>query len=308
MDKIVLDESKEQAILRSIKELVDVKNQNLLGWNEDAVAVPVEEGYIVLNSDTWVASTDRPDGLSFFNCGYRALINSASDIIAKGVNPKYAVISLSIPKVDVNNVKEVLKGVAFACNKYNISYLGGDLNSANDLVIDVTTWGYSNDKLIRRDGAKVGEFIYWIGPSMGMMSSALGILTNNWRGDSSKAIKIYGIPKLYVDFLQYDASSAIDCSDGVASSLYHLSIMSDVGFEINLINVNKWTEEIADINGIDIMDLIFYGGEELGILFTSHLVYEESKDLILLGKVVERKEVRYLNKIIDNKGWQHFNS
>ena len=44
--------------------------------------------------------------------------------------------------------------------------------------------------------------------------------------------------------------------------------MSDVGFEINHIKVNKWTEEIADINGIDIMDLIFYGGEELGILFT----------------------------------------
>ena len=84
--------------------------------------------------------------------------------------------------------------------------------------------------------------------------------------------------------------------------------MSNVGFEINKINVDSWTKEIADNNGINLEDLIFYGGEELGIIFTSHHEYEESNDLLLLGKVIEKNEVKYLNKLIKNKGWQHFNS
>ncbi len=306
MDEIVQDEETEESILKSIKELVDEKNQNLLGWNEDAIAVPVEEGKIILNTDAWVASSDRPEGLPFFNCGYRALVNSASDIVAKGVFPKYAVISLSISHNDLSYAKEILRGVAAACKKYDIYYLGGDLNSANDIVVDVTTWGYSSKKLNRRDGANVGDYVYWLGPKLGELSVALGILTNNLKGDHSKAMEIYGTPKLYNKFLNYQATSAIDCSDGLASSLYQISIMSNVGFEINKISVNNWVQEIAEVNGINVTDLIFYGGEELGILFTSAHEYEETKDLIRLGKVTDRNEVKYNNQIIENKGWQHF--
>lgn len=308
MDEIVKDELTEETILKSIKELVDVKNDNLLGWNEDAIAVPTEEGFIVLNTDAWVASTDRPSGLSYFNCGYRALINSASDIIAKGVVPKYAVISLSISKNDLLNAKEILRGVAAACNKYQISYLGGDLNSAKDLVIDVTTWGFSNQKLNRRDSANVGDNVYWFGPKLGTLSVALGILTNNLKGDHSKAMEIYGTPKLYNEFLNYQATSAIDCSDGLASSLYQLSIMSKVGFAINKIKVDKWVEESANLNETNVIDHVFYGGEELGILFTSPNQYEETNGLILLGDVIDGNEVRFVRLLIENKGWQHFKS
>ena len=72
----------EITILDSVKDIVDRDKQNLLGWNEDAVAIRYSDGFLILNTDSWVASTDKPRDLTYFDCGYRALINSASDIIA----------------------------------------------------------------------------------------------------------------------------------------------------------------------------------------------------------------------------------
>lgn len=298
----------EVYILNSLETLVDKEKQNILGWNEDAVAVPLADGFLVLNTDSWVGSTDKPNELSYFDCGYRALINSASDIIAKGVRPEYAVVSLSIPNEKRNKVKEIISGVAKACDDYNIHYLGGDLNSATDIVIDVTIWGISKSKPIRRDGAKSDDYVYWLGPDFGETSAALGILIRKWIGDKNKALRIYGRPVLFLDFLGTNASSAIDCSDGLAKSLYLICEMSKVGIEIDEIKCNSWVNSIATNNDINTMDLVFHGGEELGIIFTSTDYLDSTKNLQRIGKVVSGDVVKYRGINIENRGWDHFNN
>lgn len=297
----------ETSILNSLKTLVDKNNQNVLGWNEDAIAIPSADGFLVLNTDSWVGSTDKPDDLSYFDCGYRALINSASDVIAKGVRPEYVVVSLSIPNETRNEVKEIVKGVAKACDDYNLHYLGGDLNSAIDMVIDVTIWGFSKSKPIRRDGAQKGDYVYWLGPNFGETSAALGILIKQWIGDKNKSLRIYGRPVLFLDFLGIKASSAIDCSDGLAKSLYLICEMSKVGMEIDEIERNDWVNTIAKDNDINTMDLVFHGGEELGIIFTSIVEIEPTKNLRRIGKVVSGNIVKYKGKKVENRGWDHFN-
>ena len=290
-----------------MKNIVDKGNQNVLGWNEDAVAVALDNGFLVLNTDSWVGSTDKPNDLSYFDCGYRALINSASDVIAKGASPQYAVVSLSLPSNIRNEVKDIISGVVQACNDYNIHYLGGDLNSATDIVIDVTTWGLSKSKPIRRDGARVGDYVYWLGPDLGETSAALGILVNQWIGDKDKALQIYAKPVLFLDFLGTKAASAIDCSDGLAKSLYFICEMSKVGMEIDEIYCDDWINSIAKDNDIDIVELIFHGGEELGILFTYGGNIDPTQNLRRIGKVVPGELVKYKGKQIDNRGWDHFN-
>lgn len=300
------NDGSESSIISSLKDLVDQDKQNVLGWNEDAVAVPLEDGFLILNTDSWVGSTDKPNDLSYFDCGYRALVNSASDIIAKGAKPKHAVASLSVPENNRNNVIDIVSGIVKACEENSIHYLGGDLNSAKDIVIDVTTWGYRKAIPVRRDGAKIGDNVYWLGPDLGETSAALGILVNNWNGDNNIALQIYGKPKLFFDFLGMQASSAIDCSDGLAKSLYFICEMSKVGINLDELESNEWVKSIAANNEIDILDLILYGGEELGIIFTSSSKIDLGKNLKRIGKIVQGEDVTFQGKNIENRGWDHF--
>ena len=51
---------------------------------------------MVINIDGWVESTDRPNGMSPFGVGYRAVCNAASDVIAKGAKPTGMIISMTL--------------------------------------------------------------------------------------------------------------------------------------------------------------------------------------------------------------------
>lgn len=298
----------EHQILDKIKHLVDLQNRGSLPFGDDAVAIQMSDGFLVINIDGWVASTDRPTGLSAFACGYRAVINALSDVIAKGAKPTDVVISLSTP--DMSEVEELVRGFSKAAEDYGVHYLGGDLNQANDTVIDVTAIGMT-DKLISRQGAKEGELLYWMGPQLGQTAAALGILVKNWKGDQNKALEIMGEPKLFPEFIDLlkiiKISSSIDCSDGLIKSIYQL-VGDRVGVDLiewDRWKIDVWAKEVAEENGKAIKDLVFYGGEELGILFTCDEADLED-NVQILGRITEEKNVRINGKVIENRGWEHF--
>jgi thiamine monophosphate kinase len=117
-------------------------------------------------------------------------------------------------------------------------------------------------------------------------------------------------------FIGINANSSIDCSDGLAFSLYQLIKDTKYGIKIdnNIIDYgDEWATKISQINDIELSELIFYGGEELGIVFTcSSKTYETMKkkhgrDIKLLGIVSNEKGVYYDGEKIQNKGWDHFN-
>ncbi len=281
-------------------------SRNLLEYPDDAVAIPIMDRFMVINIDGWVASTDRPNGMDTVSCGYRATINAISDIIAKGAIPKDIIVSLST--TDKDDVPSYLSGVKLVADKYNLNYLGGDLNQSEDTVIDIVAIGMA-DRLIKRSGAKRGDIVCWIGPDFGTTAAALGILLNNWSGSRSIALKIMNRPELFFEFIEYvdllNISSSIDCSDGLASSLYMLASSSNVGMELFELKSNNWVEKIACDNGQQLTDLIFYGGEELGIIFTC-ADQKLPDNVIQIGKVVDGDKIMHQGEIIENKGWEHF--
>ena len=298
----------EHQILEKIRDLVDVEKCNSLPFGDDAVAIPLGDKFQVINIDGWVASTDRPPGLSAFGCGYRAVINAISDVIVKGAQPQNMLISLSIP--DMKEVEELVRGFSEAARDYAINYLGGDLNQAKDLVIDVSVFGMA-DQLISRYGASDGDYLYWLGPELGQTAAALGILVNNWQGDKNRALQIMGNPRLYPEFIdlikKHKISSSIDCSDGLIKSIYQV-LGGKLGVDLDDYNdwiIDDWARGVADVNGQALKDLAFYGGEELGILFTcdQSIVGE---NIQLLGQISKGQHVKMNGEVIKNKGWEHF--
>ena len=307
---IISQPHSERKLIESIKPYVDRDNRNLLSYDEDAIAIPFGSSILVLNIDAWVASTDRPDQLSWYDSGYRAVINAASDVMAKGALPQDLVASLSLPTDQSYNTVEIVSGIAAAAKKYHINYLGGDLNSSEDVVLDVTVWGECKRDLIRRDGAKPGDVLYWLGPPLGSTATALGVLTSDWDASQfiiDKSMLVMGRPQLFPEFVKLPATSAIDCSDGLARSLHLLSKASKVGFALDPIQVTEpWINEVAALNQLELYDLIMFGGEELGMLFTCNIQEVVPESVIQLGVVTKEKDITIDGVEIPDKGWEHF--
>ena len=297
----------EKHLIELIDSIVGTDPSNLLGNNEDAIAVQIENSRLVINIDGWVASTDRIPGFSFYDCGYRAAINSMSDIYAKGAKPQFLVASLSLPSSDTTGLEEIVTGIKSAAENYNVKYLGGDLNEAKDLIIDVVVIGIVQKTLVSRKSAKVGDDLYWLGPPLGENAAAFGILLNNWSGNKSDALDILRNPKLYPQFLDLYPSSAIDCSDGLARSLHILATESKVGIDLILPNKGtKFVSEVVTNNQEQLVDLMLYGGEELGIVFTSPSINEIPNSCIRIGKITNTNQIIFDGQPVPNRGWDHF--
>ena len=119
---------------------------------------------IVISVDTYV------EGLHFIDFKKPGLVmkkiirSSISDLICKGVAPKYYFIAGSGNRNSFtqSNLKKILKSLSEEQKKYSISLGGGDTVFSKKLSFTITTIGYSN-KIIPRNNAKLYDDIYVTG-------------------------------------------------------------------------------------------------------------------------------------------------
>jgi len=100
--------------------------------------------------------------------------SSISDLICKGVKPKYYFVSASgNNKVFTeSNLSRISKSLKEEQKKYNIILGGGDTVYSNKLSFTVTSIGFSN-KIIYRNRSKINDDIYVTG---NLGDSFLGLL------------------------------------------------------------------------------------------------------------------------------------
>jgi len=95
----------------------------------------------------------------------------------------------------------------------------------------------------------------------------------------------------------------------LARSLYHMSRHSGVSFSLDLLSDYQavdWIQEVADRNNQEILDLFFYGGEELAVIFTASTNKTLPDAAIQLGYVGEGTGVFYKGNRVRDQGWDHF--
>ena len=119
------------------------KNKSSLNLNDDVFFDKSKR--LVISVDTYV------EGVHFINFKKPELVikkiirSSISDIICKGVKPKYYFISGSGNKksFSTTNLKKISKSLKQEQNKYNIFLCGGDTVFSNKLSFTVTSIGFS---------------------------------------------------------------------------------------------------------------------------------------------------------------------
>ena len=155
----------------------------------------------------------------------KILRSSISDLICKGVSPKYYFISASGDKKTFTqkNLSKISKSLKQEQNKYKILLCGGDTTFSNKLSFSITSVGYSKN-IVYRNKVKLNDDIYVTG-NLGDSYVGLQILQNKIK--TTKKLKKYFIMKYFEPEIQIKwtrkllkfANSSIDISDGLIDDL-----------------------------------------------------------------------------------------
>jgi len=247
----------------------------------------------------------------------KVIRSSISDLICKGVKPKYYFISASgNNKVFTkNNLSNITKSLKEEQRKYNIKLGGGDTVYSNKLSFTVTSVGFSN-KIIYRNRSKIHDDIYVTG---NLGDSFLGLLVLKKNIKINKKLSSYFVNQYYKPEIKYSltdffikfATSSIDLSDGLIADLEKLTNNQNNSYQIyfDKIPLSNNLKSIIKSKNLKKKNLISKG-DDYQVLFTASRRYRsfikkisslKKLKITRIGKILHSK---HKSSIIDRKGRQ----
>ena len=291
------------------------KNKSALNLNDD-VFFDKKRG-VVISVDTYNIGTHFYDFKSPALVIKKILRSSISDLICKGVIPKFYFISGSGNKKTFtkNNLYKISKSLKSEQNKFNIDLCGGDTTFSNKLSFTITSLGYSN-KIIYRNKAKLNDDIYVTG---NLGDSYLGLKALSNKAKFKNKDKLFFVDKYYkpelplnlTKYLLKFANSSIDVSDGLIDDLAKMINRQNLSFHLfeNKIPVSNKLSNLIKKQRLNKINLIS-NGDDYQVLFTAdinkaRIIQKASKTtgikITKIGKIVSGKD---RSLIFDEKGKQ----
>ena len=226
-----------QLIDKYLKRLTK-KNNSSQGLNDDIFFDKSKK--LALSIDTYVEKVHFPNFKTPDLVIKKILRSSLSDLICKGVKPKYYFISASgnSKSFSNKNLKKISNSLLSEQKKFNIELSGGDTINSKINSFTCCVVGFSN-KIVKRHNSKVGDDIYITGH---LGDSYIGLQILKKSVSLSKSLKKYFVSKFYmpsinfkmIDFLKKFANTSIDISDGLLVDLNKMIKEQKYGFLIRL--------------------------------------------------------------------------
>ena len=241
--------------------------------------------------------------------------SSISDLICKGILPKYYFLSGSgnNKSFSSQNLLKISKSLKQEQKRYNISLCGGDTVKSNKLSFTVTSVGFSK-KLILRNKAKINDDIYVTG-NLGDSFVGLKILKKKIK--TNKILEKYFKNKYYLPNIQLSlakklasiANTSIDISDGLITDLEKLINKQKLSYVLYLndIPISKKLKNLLILKKLKKIRFIS-NGDDYQILFTanstkSRIINKTAKTLgIKISKIGKIYASQRKSQIIDQKG------
>ena len=247
----------------------------------------------------------------------KALRGAISDLICKGIIPKYYFMSCSGNKKHLTqaNLAKIKLALKQEQKKYNIFLAGGDTSYSNILSITVSVVGYSKKSPVLRSGAKVNDDIY-ITNTIGDAFVGLKLLKGKIKlskKNSDYFVRRFYLPILPIKFskrIHLFANSAIDISDGFFQDLQHILSRSNLSSKIfkNKIPISSYLNSYLIRTKKNKLNFIS-NGDDYQILFTAskkmrHLIKKISKSTstkVSIVGIVKNKSISKNTKSIEEK-------
>ena len=271
-----------QLIEKYLKRLTK-KNKSSQGLNDDIFFDKSKR--LAISIDTYVEKVHFPNFKTPDLVIKKVLRSSLSDLICKGLKPKYYFLSASgnSRSFSQKNLKRISNSLSSEQKKFDIQLSGGDTVYSNTNSFTCCVIGFSN-KIIKRHNSKIGDDIYITG---NLGDGYLGLQVLKKKISLSNSLKKYFISKFYmpsinlkmVDFLQKFANTSIDISDGLLIDLNKMISQQKNGFSINLNHMkisNQLKKFLSKNKRLNIENIIF-NGDDYEVIFTS---YKKNRSLI----------------------------
>jgi thiamine-monophosphate kinase len=281
----------ERALLDHLRARIPAGDGVTLGLGDDAAAV-------VTGALTLVTTDVLVEGVHFVRAwspprllGRKALSVNLSDIAAMAGVPRYATVSLCLPRdLPAGFVDGLYDGLLERAAQTGVSLVGGNLSAiAGPVVIDVTLLGHG-DRLLSRAGARPGDRVVVTG-TLGAAAAAVGLMRQGarladdgeladlgvWTASSAPAVtrclRAHLDPEPPLAFARSLAEgewvhAAMDLSDGLSGDLLALCRESGLGARIDgaAIPVDPAAAAVERARGGDAASLALHGGEDYQLL------------------------------------------
>ncbi len=289
------------------------QNNNSLNLNDDVFFDKSKK--LAISIDTYI------EGIHFIDFKKPELVikkilrSSISDLVCKGVKPRYYFIAASgnKKKFSRSNLSKISKSLKEEQKKYKIFLSGGDTVFSNKLSFSITSIGYSK-KIIFRNNSKINDEIYVTG-NLGDSYAGLKILKKHINVNKNLQRyfeKKYYLPEIHLKLtnkLFSFANSSIDISDGLLADLEKLLNKQKLSYEISIdkVPISKNLNKLLLLKKFNKYSFISKG-DDYQILFTAskskaRIIAKYAKSLgIKISKIGKTRSSSQKSQIIDEKG------
>ena len=264
----------EFELIKNYFQKLSKKSQGALNLNDDVFFD--KKNKFVVSVDTYT------EGNHFINFKKPDLVikkiirSSISDLICKGVKPKYYFISGSGNKKSFSklNLLKISKSLNQEQNKYKILLSGGDTVFSNKLSFTITSIGFTND-IVYRNKAKINDDIYVSG---NLGDSYMGLLVLKKKVKLKSLLSRYftnqyfmpNIQLKLVDQIKKFANTSIDISDGLLADIDKMINSQKLSYVLDLkkIPISNKLKKVFDIKKLSKINYIS-NGDDYQVLFTA---------------------------------------
>jgi len=295
------------------------RNDVIVGIGDDCAIVqaPAEQE-LLITTDTLVSDVHFFPDSNAYDIGFKSLAVNLSDLAAKGAEPAWITLALTLPEANETWLRDFSRGLFDLANRYHVQLIGGDLTKG-PLTITIQAMGFApKNQSLKRSGAKPGDLIY-VTHTLG--DAALGLACLE---------KSISLPTHYHDYLitrhcrpeprvemgkqlRGIAHAAIDISDGLAADLEHILTMSEVGATVYVNKLPLSEAMLKSVSRKEGLELALCGGDDYELCFTippekANLL---DKNYTCVGEITDSKglDLRYLDGKKYNgtqTGYKHF--
>lgn len=277
----------------------------LLGVGDDAALIAPAPGMeLAISCDLFIegrhfSPADGPAGI-----GHKALAVNLSDMAAMGAAPRWALLSLALPRADEAWLAAFARGLFRLADEHGVELIGGD-TTRGALTINLTILGeVPAGQALRRSGARTGDEV-WVSGVIGSAACALAYRQGRLGLDQVTAAPllpalILPVPRVALGVaLRGVATACIDVSDGLAADLGHILDASGVGARIDCGAIPIHAALAPHREEPAVRECILAGGDDYELCFTAPV---QMRDAVLAAGAACGVAVTRIGEIVADAG------
>lgn len=308
-----LGEAGEFGVIDALTPIFTQGEHVLVGPGDDAAVLRVRTGHVVVSTDVMVEGRHfRREWVGAEDVGHRAAAQNLSDINAMGGRATSLTVGLAAPPdLPVQWVLDLAKGIADEAALVGASVVGGDLTSADQVVVSVTAIGACTVAPVLRSGAEVGDVLALCG-RQGWAAGGLAVLGRGFRSPRV-LVEAYRRPEPPYDAglvaAEAGATAMLDISDGLLSEAGHVARASGVAIDVrrDAFEVPEPLQAVGAALGADPITFILTGGDDHALLAAFPDEASVPDGWTVVGECREGEGVTVDGEEYEGpSGWSHF--